>query len=77
MIELLIESVFGRFSTSQSKQISIIRLVLLGNDAFVNAFLQSYVECLASRPHEYINYFRFYFVPLGKIPIVIVIGTHH
>ncbi|CAF4535767.1 unnamed protein product, partial [Rotaria magnacalcarata] len=50
--------------TSQSQQISVIRIVLLGNDAFVNAFLQSYVECLASRPHEYMNYFRFYFVPL-------------
>jgi len=52
-------------NTSQSKQISVIKIVLLGNDAFVNAFLQSYVECLASRPHEYMNYFRFYFVPLG------------
>ncbi|CAF2046493.1 unnamed protein product [Rotaria magnacalcarata] len=51
-------------NTSQSQQISVIRIVLLGNDAFVNAFLQSYVECLASRPHEYMNYFRFYFVPL-------------
>ncbi|CAF0993592.1 unnamed protein product [Adineta ricciae] len=51
-------------NTSQSKQVSVIRLVLLGNDAFVNSFLQSYVECLASRPHEYMNYFRFYFVPL-------------
>jgi len=54
------------FSTSQSKQISIIRLVLLGNDAFANSFLQSYVECLASKPHEYMNYFRFYFIPLSK-----------
>lgn len=53
-------------STSQSNQISIIRIVLLGNDAFVNSFLQSYVECLASRPHEYMNYFRFYFIPLSK-----------
>ena len=53
-------------STSQSNQISIIRMVLLGNDAFVNSFLQSYVECLASRPHEYMNYFRFYFIPLSK-----------
>jgi hypothetical protein len=53
-------------STSQSKEISVIRIVLLGNDAFVNSFLQSYVECLASRPHEYMNYFRFYFVPLSK-----------
>ncbi|CAF3542862.1 unnamed protein product [Rotaria socialis] len=51
-------------NTSQSQQISVIRIVLLGSDAFVNAFLQSYVECLASRPHEYMNYFRFYFVPL-------------
>lgn len=52
-------------STSQSKQISVIRLVLLGNDAFANSFLQSYVECLASKPHEYMNYFRFYFIPLA------------
>ncbi|CAF0721890.1 unnamed protein product [Rotaria sordida] len=51
-------------NTSQSQQIPVIRIVLLGNDAFVNSFLQSYVECLASRPHEYMNYFRFYFVPL-------------
>ncbi|CAF3351472.1 unnamed protein product [Rotaria sp. Silwood1] len=43
---------------------SVIRIVLLGNDAFVNSFLQSYVECLASRPREYMAYFRFYFVPL-------------
>ncbi|CAF0761314.1 unnamed protein product [Rotaria sp. Silwood1] len=49
---------------SQSQQIPVLRIVLLGNDAFVNSFLQSYVECLASRPHEYMNYFRFYFVPL-------------
>ncbi|CAF2381474.1 unnamed protein product [Rotaria sp. Silwood2] len=49
---------------SQSQQIPILRIVLLGNDAFINSFLQSYVECLASRPHEYMNYFRFYFVPL-------------
>lgn len=53
-------------STSQSKQISVIRVVLIGNDAFVNSFLQSYVDCLASRPHEYMNYFRFYFVPLSN-----------
>jgi hypothetical protein len=51
-------------SASQSNQISVIRIVLLGNDAFINSFLQSYVECLASRPHEYMNYFRFYFIPL-------------
>ncbi|CAF0812884.1 unnamed protein product [Adineta steineri] len=51
-------------STSQSKQISVIRIALLGDDAFANSFLQSYVECLASRPHEYMNYFRFYFIPL-------------
>ncbi|CAF4415151.1 unnamed protein product, partial [Adineta steineri] len=50
--------------TSQSKQISVIRIALLGDDAFANSFLQSYVECLASRPHEYMNYFRFYFIPL-------------
>ncbi|CAF1015127.1 unnamed protein product [Rotaria sordida] len=43
---------------------SVIRIVLLGNDAFVNSFLQSYVECLASRPREYMSYFQFYFVPL-------------
>jgi hypothetical protein len=54
--------IFGFDSASQS----IIRIVLLGHDAFVNSFLQSYVECLASRPHEYMSYFRFYFVPLGK-----------
>ena len=45
---------------------TVIRIVLLGHDAFVNAFLQSYVECLASRPREYMTYFRFYFIPLGK-----------
>jgi len=53
-------------STSQSKQIPVIRIVLLGNDAFANSFLQSYVECLASKPHEYMNYFRFYFIPLSN-----------
>jgi len=63
---LLINKIFFLISTSQSKQISVIRIVLLGNDAFVNSFLQSYVECLASRPHEYMNYFRFYFIPLSN-----------
>jgi len=63
---LLINKIFVLISTSQSKQISVIRIVLLGNDAFVNSFLQSYVECLASRPHEYMNYFRFYFIPLSN-----------
>ncbi|UJR10473.1 hypothetical protein I4U23_014677 [Adineta vaga] len=43
---------------------AVIRIVLLGDDAFINSFLQSYVECLTSRPHEYMAYFRFYFIPL-------------
>lgn len=66
MIVSIARTFSSRPSTSQSKQISVIRIVLLGNDAFVNSFLQSYVECLASRPHEYMNYFRFYFIPLGN-----------
>ncbi len=57
---------FSCISTSQSKQISVIRIALIGNDAFVNSFLQSYVEHLASKPHEYMNYFRFYFIPLSN-----------
>ncbi|CAF1538563.1 unnamed protein product [Adineta ricciae] len=43
---------------------AVIRIVLLGDDAFINSFLQAYVECLTSRPHEYMACFRFYFVPL-------------
>lgn len=61
-------NIFYFFHNSGSQ--SVIRIVLLGNDAFVNSFLQSYVECLASRPREYTDYFRFYFIPLGILRLI-------
>ncbi|CAF0721330.1 unnamed protein product [Didymodactylos carnosus] len=51
--------------TAQSKQVTLVRVVFLGNDVFVNSFLQSYVECLASKPKEWMAYFRFDFIPVG------------
>ncbi|CAF3340925.1 unnamed protein product [Rotaria socialis] len=71
--KVLLNSMIQRLQKSASQ--CVIRIVLLGNDAFVNSFLQSYVECLASRPREYMDYFRFYFVPLVSSYLAKFLGS--
>ncbi|CAF0850023.1 unnamed protein product [Didymodactylos carnosus] len=75
--KLVISNLIQRIQkcTAQSKQVTLVRVILLGNDAFVNAFLQSYVDCLASKPKEWMAYFRFYFIPLVSSYLATFLGS--
>ena len=44
---------------------TVMRVGLIGSDAFVNSILRPYVELLSSKPPDWQNHMLFYVIPLG------------
>lgn len=43
-----------------------MKILLAGSDSFVNYVLRQYVEQLSFKPPDWMNYIKFYIIPLGK-----------
>ncbi|OQR76858.1 phosphofurin acidic cluster sorting protein 1-like, partial [Tropilaelaps mercedesae] len=54
------------FCNNNSRNPTSIKVVLMGSDSFVNHLLRVYVEQFSSKTPEWINYFRFFLIPLGQ-----------
>lgn len=51
---------------SNPKPPSQIKILLAGSDSFVNYVLRQYVEQLSFKPPDWMNYIKFYIIPLGN-----------
>lgn len=51
---------------SNPKPPSQMKILLAGADSFVNYVLRQYVEQLSFKPPDWINYIKFYIIPLGN-----------
>ncbi|XP_022662315.1 phosphofurin acidic cluster sorting protein 1-like isoform X2 [Varroa jacobsoni] len=54
------------FCNNNSRNPTSIKVVLMGDDSFVNHLLRVYVEQFSSKTPEWINYFRFFLIPLSQ-----------
>lgn len=45
----------------------LIRIALIGSDAYVNSFLRCYVDCLSTKSPDWQSYLRFFIIPPGLV----------
>ncbi|XP_050438324.1 phosphofurin acidic cluster sorting protein 1 isoform X2 [Adelges cooleyi] len=64
-----------KYCNSNPKPPNQIKLLLAGSDSFVNYVLRQYVEQLSFKPPDWINYIKFYIVPLGMNTLSRYLGT--
>lgn len=51
---------------SNPKPPSQMKILLAGSDSFINHVLRQYVEQLSLKPPDWMNYIKFYIIPLGN-----------
>jgi hypothetical protein len=64
-----------QFCNTNSRAPTPVRLALVGNDAFINYVLRTYVDCLGNRPPDWQQYIKFYLVPLQQPAVTVISGT--
>ncbi|XP_025407381.1 phosphofurin acidic cluster sorting protein 1 isoform X2 [Sipha flava] len=64
-----------KYCNSNPKPPSQIKILLAGSDSFVNYVLRQYVEQLSFKPPDWMNYIKFYIIPLGINTLSRYLGT--
>jgi len=54
-----------KFCNTNINPPNVMKIGLIGSDAFVNSMLRPYVELFSSKPPDWIKLFRFFVIPLG------------
>jgi len=63
----IIKILFIVFSCNSNPKPSQMKILLAGSDSFVNFVLRNYVEQLSFKPPDWVNYIKFYIIPLGNL----------
>ncbi|XP_060856298.1 phosphofurin acidic cluster sorting protein 1 isoform X2 [Metopolophium dirhodum] len=64
-----------KYCNSNPKPPSQMKILLAGSDSFVNYVLRQYVEQLSFKPPDWMNYIKFYIIPLGINTLSRYLGT--
>lgn len=72
---LCIVNKIQKYCNSNPKPPSQMKILLAGSDSFVNFVLRHYVEQLSFKPPDWVNYIKFYIIPLGLNTISRYLGT--
>ncbi|XP_050531583.1 phosphofurin acidic cluster sorting protein 1 isoform X3 [Daktulosphaira vitifoliae] len=64
-----------KYCNSNPKPPSQMKILLAGSDSFVNYVLRQYVEQLSFKPPDWINFIKFYIIPLGINTLSRYLGT--